>query len=166
MKRSLLAGLVEAADQYRSNDMEVFDRAQNTRQGCARCIVSSCKWCNDHLPLTHDVRSIEARYGLNVASFFHFMRYVIFCFFLLGCMNLCTYVWHITDILHSQVRYNATNGTALNNGSRISNWGYTLSKARELKGTCLFDEYLQNTVCTLEYSKYSKRASRNGKHCS
>ena len=113
------------------------------------------------------MRSIEARYGLNVASFFHFMRYVIFCFFLLGCMNLCTYVWHITDILHSQVRYNATNGTALNNGSRISNWGYTLSKARELKGTCLFDEYLQNTVCTLEYSKYSKASiAYMEKHCS
>jgi hypothetical protein len=57
----------------------------------------------DHLPLTRDLRSIEARYGQNVASFFQFMRYVIFCFFWLSLCNIATYAWHVTELTQSDI---------------------------------------------------------------
>ena len=152
VKRSLLAGLVEAADQFRNDDMNVFATAENTRRGCAKGCLICCKWCNDHLPLTHDVRSIEARYGQNVASFFHFLRYVIFCFFLLSCINIATYSWHITDILHASIQYNETTGIPLDL-QRKSTWGWKMSKARALQGACIWNDNEQHTICTLTYDE-------------
>eukprot|EP00946_MAST-07B_sp_MAST-7B-sp1_P004956 g4956.t1 len=102
IKRSLLAGLVDAADEYNRGDITVFDSDNELgKDFCARCYRRTNIWIEDHLPLTHDVRSIEARYGQNVASFFHFMRYVIFCFFWLSLCNIATYAWHVTELTQS-----------------------------------------------------------------
>ena len=86
--------------------------------------------------MTHDVRSIEARYGQNVASFFHFLRYVIFCFALLSVFNLATYTWHISDIMY--------------NGNNLA---LTISKSRELQGSCIWDDSRNHTVCTIQYDE-------------
>mgnify|MGYP004180413075 CR=1 FL=1 len=146
VKRSLLAGLVEAADQFRNDDMNVFDRGSGKdHQGCARCLQLGCRWCNDHLPLTHDVRSIEARYGQNVASFFHFLRFVIFCFFALSMINLTTYVWHVTDILYANTTGNATHPL------REAWHGVNISKSKQLHGGCEWNPTRRRTICTIEY---------------
>ena len=136
VKRSLLAGLVEAADQFNNENIDVFAKNEQLRTGCRYCCYTTLRWCNNHLPLTHDVRSVEARYGQNVASFFHFLRYVIFCFALLSVFNLATYTWHISDIMY--------------NGNNLA---LTISKSRELQGSCIWDESRSHTVCSIKYDE-------------